>query len=151
MLYHIYIVLCCTSKVASDFSCLGVSMWTMFKLMTLDGWAIASAGQNLIRRIPKGTLNISSDRIWNRSIWSRAKYHENGWHRHVTRSESVVDILGRIPSQGSSVRLETIQRRLVWPQRKDDTHKSLLTSWETIVVLYSWPKGRVNTCKRVRQ
>lgn len=25
-------------RVASDFSCLGVSMWTMFKLMTLDGW-----------------------------------------------------------------------------------------------------------------
>ena len=45
--------------------------------------------------------------------------HASHFHRRTELSKYIMD-----PRKGSSVKIGTIQRRLAWPLRKDDTHKS---------------------------
>ena len=63
--------------------------------------------------------------------------HDSGQHSPAFGGLALLDSL-----RGSSVKIGTIQRRLAWPLRKDDTHTSRsVSNFFGNLCMGQWPKS----------
>ena len=88
-----------------------------------DAWMYVSSCASIEGRLNKlscdvmncGSFPIRSLFVWYAPIRTQSPDEKHGWQQ----SNHMMDSL-----RGSSVKLGTIQRKLAWPLRKDDAHKS---------------------------